>query len=376
MAFTPQDPEWHGEGDVRIHTEMVINEIYQILESRAHQIPPGERLILILGAALHDIGKVLTTKNEEIEGKDRVVSPHHAERGCSYVAPRMGALGLAQPEAIQILGLIRYHHHVRKLVSRNSQQYEYCRLARGVDLKLVYLLEQADNRGRICDDIDSQIEVLELFRLAAIEFGLWEMTDPYSAWRSFFEKEIPNPGEQEYACCWAIHDYESGFINSPEEALARTWQHRKKHSVVTVVCGPGGSGKSNWIENICGPDDKKISLDEIRKEITGKSDDQSKNGQVVQLAKERLRQALREKQNVFWDSTALRRDGRSLILNLARDYHALTRVVSFGISPHTAHTRNVSRKTPVPASVIDKQFRQYQWPAVHEAHLVDYLFDL
>ena len=59
---TPQDPEWHGEGDVGIHTDMVLSEIYEMLRKEAKHITGIQRVALILGAVFHDIAKPLTTR--------------------------------------------------------------------------------------------------------------------------------------------------------------------------------------------------------------------------------------------------------------------------------------------------------------------------
>ncbi|MDJ0575495.1 MAG: hypothetical protein QNJ65_10060 [Xenococcaceae cyanobacterium MO_234.B1] len=56
---TPQDGEWHAEGDVHIHTGMVLDETYKILATEATHLSEERRLSLILGALLHDIAKLL-----------------------------------------------------------------------------------------------------------------------------------------------------------------------------------------------------------------------------------------------------------------------------------------------------------------------------
>jgi hypothetical protein len=63
---------------VHIHTGMVLNETYKILPTEATHLDPQRRLSLILGALLHDIYKPITTQEQEIEGKIRLVAPQHA----------------------------------------------------------------------------------------------------------------------------------------------------------------------------------------------------------------------------------------------------------------------------------------------------------
>ena len=42
LSKTEQDKTWHAEGNVAIHTEMVLKELYKILESEASHIK-GEK---------------------------------------------------------------------------------------------------------------------------------------------------------------------------------------------------------------------------------------------------------------------------------------------------------------------------------------------
>ena len=67
-------------------------------------------------------------------------------------------------EILSILGLVRHHHDPKKLVLRSAGRNRYARLARAVNHRMLYLLEQCDLRGRTCSDLESQLEILELFR--------------------------------------------------------------------------------------------------------------------------------------------------------------------------------------------------------------------
>lgn len=72
LARTPQDPEWHGEGDVATHTHLVLAEAYDLAEG----LRPEDRLVFVLAAALHDLGKALTTRRAEADtGQRRTISP-------------------------------------------------------------------------------------------------------------------------------------------------------------------------------------------------------------------------------------------------------------------------------------------------------------
>lgn len=102
---TPQDPEWHAEGDVHIHTQMVMDEAYQLLAGPASHLEGEGRLLLVLGALLHDIAKPICTRPQELKGVERIVARGHEAAGRSYLAPRL--LGeLPYPSLEVLLGLV------------------------------------------------------------------------------------------------------------------------------------------------------------------------------------------------------------------------------------------------------------------------------
>ncbi len=369
LKATPQEPEWHAEGDVRIHTECVIAEEYGVLEHEGADLGIDDQVVLILGAALHDIGKALTTREEEREGKLRIVSPHHTERGRSYLAPCLPVLGLKPEVAQGVLGLVGHHHAPKSLVKRDAPAAAYFRLARSVEVRLVYLMELADLRGREMAGPDDAFETLELFRLGAEEAEVWNLADPYAAWRDIIAAEV-GEGEVNYVVDSAIHAFEAGLIFTPQEAIARTYEWRSQHPEVVVACGPSGSGKSTWIEEHC-PEYERISLDDIREEVTGKRHSQARNGEVMQRAKARLREHLRAKKRIVWDATSIRRDGRAMVVDLGHDYHAATKIVGFATPPELAKARNRQRARTIPTEVLERQYDRLQWPEVWEAHRIE-----
>jgi len=276
----------------------------------------------------------------------------------------MPLLGLPWSLCETVLALVGRHHDPKKLVVRNAPVSAYWRMSRAVSAQLVYLLEQADLRGReVAGGEDREgLEILELFRLGAEDAGIWDQPDPYTAWRA----QLP----QDYVYHEAIRQFEAGEIHTPEEAIARTYPYREDHPEVIVTCAPSGSGKSSWVESL-GPEWHRISLDEIRAELLGKRDDQSRNGEVVQRAKELLREHLRARRKIVWDATSLRAELRAIVLDLARDYHAATRIVAFACPPEWVAARNKTRAHPVRSRVIEEQYARLQWPEVWEAHRVE-----
>lgn len=238
LAVTPQDPEWHAEGNARIHTERVIEEAYRVLDSEAAAHWGADRMTaLVLGAALHDIGKTLTTREEVVDGRKRITSPRHAVRGRSYVASRIPALGLSRRVEDLVVDAVGYHHHPKRLVFERDARRHYWRFGRWIDCEFIYLLELADIRGRECRDPDNEsMEIAELFKLGAIENGVWRNTDPYADWKETISELLKgeSPEALNYVYRSAMRDFETKQIYTPEEAVARTYEHRRRFSTLVL----------------------------------------------------------------------------------------------------------------------------------------------
>ena len=70
----PQEPEWHPEGDVWIHTLMVVDEARQ----RIADLSRGPALAMMLGAVCHDLGKPAATAfidGPSIAGHEEALRP-------------------------------------------------------------------------------------------------------------------------------------------------------------------------------------------------------------------------------------------------------------------------------------------------------------
>jgi putative nucleotidyltransferase with HDIG domain len=370
LEETPQDSEWHGEGDVAAHTTLVLLELDALFKGEAAHLTADEREIITLAALLHDIGKVKTTREEG----GRIISPHHTGTGCNYLAYRLPETGLPYPLIREVMALVRYHHHPRRLVIDDAPPRAYWRLARQVNLEWVYWLERADGQGRTALDKTSMDESLELFRLLAEEAGVWQNPDPYAEWRTVIDTELATypPHTRAFVLEHAIEDFESGKIFTPEEAIAISHQYRNNYGEVVLTVAPSGAGKSTWIAEHL-PDHEVISLDEMRGYMTGKRTDQSRNSAVVQRAREELKKLLRQKQRVVWDATSLRRVHRDRLLQIGREYSAKTKVVVFHLPASLAQQRNSEREHPIPDDIMQAQINGIEWVEVTEAHEVVYV---
>jgi tRNA nucleotidyltransferase (CCA-adding enzyme) len=146
LSGCPQEPEWHPEGDVWVHTLQVIDQA----RTRIDDLPRPQQIVVMLGAVCHDLGKPATTA--VIDG--RIRSMDHEEQG---VAPAAALLDRLNVHAIQgydvrkqVLGITAQHlkpgswYKVRDEVGDGA----FRRLAHKVDLELLARAAKSDCEGR------------------------------------------------------------------------------------------------------------------------------------------------------------------------------------------------------------------------------------
>lgn len=366
LEATPQDSQWHAEGNVLIHTTMVLDEVYKLLETELQGISLHRRAALILGAAVHDIAKPLTTREREIDGRTRLVCPRHEQQGRAYLAIQLAGR-VAFPLLDSVMALTGYHNALKNLVLRNQSPGAYRRLSRLVDLELIYWLEVSDIRGRECADKGKQLEHLDMFRMFAEDYGVWQQPKE-DLWHGPIRDALVGGSSTtvDLVMAMARLDYEDGTISTPEEAIAKSYTYRDAYPELVVTVGLSGSGKTTWIKNNV-DDHHIVSLDDIRASLS-RREDQQNNSKVVRIAKEELRGHLRAKRRVVWDATSLRTDFRSAVIDLAMDYGALVTIVAVHCPQEELAKRNKTRANPVNAAVRLKQTTSTQWPELSEAH--------
>lgn len=363
---TPQDAQWHAEGDVHIHTGMVLDELYQLLQTEAKHLQGAPRQALILGASLHDIAKPICTKSYEKDGQMRIGSAGHEAAGRSYLAFKMLAWDLPFEVVWTVLNLVGEHQMPRQLVLKHSSsKAAFLGVARQSNIELLYWLERADIQGRIAVDKALDLMILEEFKQLCQQYQVWETQDQLAEIRP--QLATLSAPAQAYVAAYAMAELESGKITQAAEALSTTYTHREQYAHLVITCGVSGSGKSTWLQHHF-PKYERISLDELREQWNGERGSQEHSGQIRQQAKETLKAALRAKRGVIWDATNVRKDFRSMVADLGRDYHALVTLVVFLLPESELRKNNRAREHVVPDSVLDRQLDSYQLPTLDEAH--------
>jgi tRNA nucleotidyltransferase (CCA-adding enzyme) len=79
LPGVPQDPEWHPEGDVGVHTMLVVDAAARI--AARDSLDDDERAVLLFSALTHDFAKADTTALRERNGRLRWTAHGHEAAG-------------------------------------------------------------------------------------------------------------------------------------------------------------------------------------------------------------------------------------------------------------------------------------------------------
>lgn len=176
LVGVPQDPVWHPEGDVFVHTLLVLDRARALAAS----LPGPEAEFLMLAALCHDLGKPQSTTRAD--GRIRSIG-HERESGR---ATRAWLRALRFPERVVEAVAVLVDHHLApvQLVSSGAGPRAYRRLARKLALAGRSFVElervaRADQLGRTTSDaLAGRFEAGERFLAAAEAAGVREAPRP------------------------------------------------------------------------------------------------------------------------------------------------------------------------------------------------------
>ncbi len=143
---TPQDPEWHPEGDCWVHTLQVVDQAARLVLD----LDRPRALSVMLGALCHDLGKPATTRLED----GRLRSPGHEEAG---VPPTLLLLDRWNVHTLQgydvrgqVQALVAQHLKPGQLYKERDRVKDGAvrRLASKCEPDLLYRVARADCLGR------------------------------------------------------------------------------------------------------------------------------------------------------------------------------------------------------------------------------------
>lgn len=343
MQGVPQDAVYHAEGDVEIHTRMVLEALQELEDFKT--LPGQDQHLLMAAALLHDVEKRSTTVTE---ADGRITSKGHARKG-EMTSRRILYLDIPTPFQIreQIAKLVRYHGLPLWVFEKEDPRKAVIAASLEVNTHLLAILAQADVLGRSCEDKEELLFKIELFR---------ELCREHSCYGK--PREFPN-------------EFSRFFYLQREEVAPDYVAYNDTKFEVILLSGLPGSGKDMYI-NFYLDDWPVVSLDDLREEMNIKATDKAGNGRVIQRGKEKAKEYMRLRKSFVWNATNITRQMRQKQIDLFLSYGAYVRIIYLEVPYAVMQEQNRNRENVVPPGVIVKLLTKLEVPSVTEAHTVQY----
>ena len=344
---TPQDPVYHGEGDVWTHTQMVVAELLVLADFQAAS--ESEQRILFLAALLHDVAKYRTTVINE---DGRIGQPGHSKKGALDARILLWELGLPFAEREAVCSLIAVHQVPFFAFEDNrhghTPQWLCHSLSWQTNVRLLCALAEADMQGRVCADKSRALDNIALLRELAREEGC---------------EQTPKVFANEHTRL----RYFQGHEVYPDFAL-----QMPQGSKVTLMCGLPASGKNTWVTQHAGGVPV-LSYDDTRQRLGLKYG--ANEGLVAHTVFEMAKTYLREKQDFVWNATHLSAQMRQKNVAVSLAYDAHVRIAYVEADKATLLKRNQARDSSLSNAKLLQMLKHWEMPSVLEAHQLDVITD-
>ncbi|BAZ38830.1 hypothetical protein NIES4101_47750 [Calothrix sp. NIES-4101] len=337
----PQDPNYHAEGNVLIHTKLVCEALVELPEWRA--LPETERSVLFMAALLHDVAKPAVT---EVQEDGSITSKGHVLQGMKMAQQILWDMNVPFFARETILALVKYGSLPLWFWDKTNPEKSVIKTSQIIRCDMLAMLAEADVRGRYCSDQAQLLERIQFFREFTQENQCFHQARVFHSAHSrfvYFQKEDANP------------DY-IAYDNTRFQ--------------VVIMSGLPGSGKDTWIqENL--PDWQVISLDKLRQQIGVEPQDEQ--GIVANMAKNQAKEYMRNNQSFVWNATNLSSQLRGRLVRLFANYQAEIRIVYLEAPWEELLKRNRNRTEKIPEKVLYRMRDRLEVPKVIEAHQVDFI---
>ena len=344
LETTPQSPRYHAEGNVGIHTRMVLDAL---LASAHFQSATGmRREVLFLAALLHDLCKPETTVVDPVSGD--IGQPGHSRRGAVDVRALLWRADVPFATREAVCRIVAAHQvPFFAFDSRRGESPEFIarRLSWGVDVCDLVCVARADMQGRICVDQQARLDDIDLFEQLAREDGCWDA--PRAAATAHTRLKA--------ARGHAVH------LDTP--------LFQPAGSQVTVLCGLPASGKDTWVARHARGHEV-VSFDDAKAELGlrhGEND-----GLAAHRAVDKAKALLRRHEPFVWNATHLSEQMRTKTLDLLFAYDANVRLQYLEVPAATLFQRNARRDTTLRQKDLERMLHRWEVPLPWEAHEVHY----
>ncbi len=147
LSTVPQEPEWHPEGDVWVHTKHVADAAARIV--REEGLTGEDAKVVLFGALCHDLGKANTTEYQEKKGVMRWTAHGHELASVEPARKFLEQLQLGAPLINKVLPIIREHlFHAHNPDPTDKQLNRFAGRLQPASIYLWNLVSRADANGR------------------------------------------------------------------------------------------------------------------------------------------------------------------------------------------------------------------------------------
>lgn len=222
LIDVPQDPEWHPEGDVFVHTLLVVDRARELIDDLTY----ARQVTVMLAALAHDFGKPPTT--QFLEGRWR--SRGHEEAGVEPATQFLNRVNVYTIDGYdvraQVIALVREHLKPGEFYKKRDEVGEgaFRRLARRCEPDLLYRVAKADSLGRNADWVPREkwygAEAQEWFVQRARELDVDKRPpDPLLLGRHLIELGM-QPGPRMGEITRAVYEMQlDGRVRTLEDAI-------------------------------------------------------------------------------------------------------------------------------------------------------------
>jgi tRNA nucleotidyltransferase (CCA-adding enzyme) len=217
----PQDPDWHPEGDVGVHTMYVLNEAARIAVRDG--LDGDARAVLLFASLAHDFAKPATTELREREGRMRWTSWGHEAQGGPMARQFLERIGIKAAVVDQVVPLVESHlahHSIGKDITSRAVRRLAMRIAPASIEQLVRVIE-ADASGRPPKDPELPPNAARLLEAARAESVQQRPPAPLILGRHVLPFFDDKPGRHIGEVTRAAYEAQLDGVFSNEEAASR-----------------------------------------------------------------------------------------------------------------------------------------------------------
>ena len=340
MLSTEQNSEWHQEGNVAVHTQLVTEAMANYLDERAFNKESEYYLLMMASAICHDIGKVTTTKYNE---KTNLYScRNHAKEG-----GRLARL-LFFDEDVELREklcyMIRHHMDAFEIVKENKIFYNTIKSSMGIvplrDMLILHYCDVISSKN----DKENEIQVQErINKIIATAKTIYCYDKPY-----MFDKR----------------KHRNQYFYEPTGSIR---VNKNSNFQVYVMVGIAGAGKDTWIEkNIA--DVKVLCRDHIRTEmgIEGEKPHGTKEQEdkVTEIINKRIIECCEKQESFVLNNTNLKLQYRDELHKMIYKYNP--EIIYVYIEAPSIEDNKKRRKGQIDSRTIERMAKTFDFPEFYE----------